>query len=103
MSSITDDEIRVRILQILTEEAKKGSLIWGVHRSTVLEVMNIPDRNLDYNVSYLAKNGMVKLVKAHIGEWVWAAITSVGRDVLENPTRYEERFPFTKMVSQMKK
>jgi hypothetical protein len=103
MSSITDDEVRVRILQFLSEEAKKRPLIWGVHRSIVQEAMNIPDRNLDYNISYLAKNGMVKLVTAHIGGWVWATITSVGRDALENPTHYEDRFPFTKMVSQMKK
>jgi hypothetical protein len=62
--------------------------------------LNVPNRNLDYSISYLAKNGMVKLVTAQGTEWVWATITSVGRDILENPTRYEDRFPFAKIVPQ---
>ena len=84
-------------------EEKKGSLVWGVHRSTIQEALNVPNRNLDFNISYLAKNGLVRLVTAQSNEWVWARITSVGTDLLDSPARYEERFPFAKTVSKMTK
>ena len=88
----------MRILRLLSEEVKKGPLVWGVHRSLIQEAMKIPDRNLDSSIAYLARSGMVKLVTAHSADWIWAKITSVGMDVLENPTHYEDRFPFVSLV-----
>ncbi|RJS74319.1 hypothetical protein CW712_06765 [Candidatus Bathyarchaeota archaeon] len=96
MSSITDDEVRWRILEILAEESRKKPSVWGVHRSTIQESLGIPEKNMDYNMVYLAQNGLVKLVQVQSSVWLWAKLTLLGMDVLENRSFYEERFPFVK-------
>jgi len=94
MSSLSDEEIRLRILQFLAKPPRKGASVWGVHRSIIREAIPVPERALDVNIAYLARNGLVKLVQVHGADWLWAKITLVGLDVLQNPARYEERYPF---------
>jgi hypothetical protein len=94
MSSLSDEEIRLRILQFLAKPPRKGASVWGVHRSIIREAIPVPERAIDVNIAYLARNGLVKLVQVHGADWLWARITLVGVDVLQNPTRYEERYPF---------
>jgi hypothetical protein len=94
MPSLSEDQIRLRILQFLARPPRKGSSVWGVHRSIVREAIPVSERDLDVNIAYLARNGLVKLVQVHGADWLWAKITPVGLDVLQNPARYEERHPF---------
>ncbi|MEM2129229.1 MAG: hypothetical protein QXI71_03185 [Candidatus Bathyarchaeia archaeon] len=94
MPSYTEDEIRLRILQLLAKPPKKGASVWGVHKSIIREAIPVPERDIDVNISYLARNGLVKLVQVHGADWLWARITPVGLDVLQNPARYEERYTF---------
>ncbi len=94
MPSYTEDEIRLRILQLLAKPPRKGASVWGVHRSIIREAIPVPERDLDVNISYLARNGLVKLVQVHGADWLWARITPVGLDVLQNPARYEDRYSF---------
>jgi hypothetical protein len=54
----------------------------------------VSERAIDVSIAYLARNGLVKLVQVHGADWLWAKITPVGLDVLQNPARYEERYPF---------
>ena len=98
MSSLSDEEIRLRILQFLAKPPRKGASVWGVHRSIIREAIPVPERALDVNIAYLARNGLVKLVQVHGADWLWAKITPVGLDVLQNPARYEERYPFIASV-----
>jgi len=93
MSSLSEYEIRLRILHLLAKPPKKGSTVWGTHKSIIQEAMPISERAIDVSISYLARNGLVKLVQVG-ADWLWAKITPVGLDVLQNPTRYEERYPF---------
>jgi hypothetical protein len=96
MSSLSEEEVRLRILQFLAKPPKRGSSVWGVHRSIIREAIPVPERNLDINIAYLARNGLVRLVQVHGADWIWAKITSVGLDVLQNPARYEERYSFVR-------
>ena len=93
MSSLSDEEIRLRILQFLAKPPKKGTSAWGVHKSIVRKAISVQEIILDNNITYLARRGLVKLVQSSLGtEWIWAKITPVGLDVLQNPTRYKDRF-----------
>jgi len=94
MPSYTEDEIRLRILQFLAKPPRKGASVWGVHKSIVREAIPVPERDLDVNIAYLARNGLVRLVQVHGADWLWARITQVGLDVLQNPARYEDRYMF---------
>jgi hypothetical protein len=94
MSSLSEEEIRLRILQFLAKPPKRGSSVWGVHRSIIREAIPVPERSLDINIAYLARNGLVRLVQSGT-EWIWARITSVGLDVLQNPARYD-RYSFVR-------
>lgn len=94
MSSLSEDEIRLRILHLLAKPPRKGSTVWGTHKSIVQEAIPVSERAIDVSIAYLARNGLVKLVQVHGADWLWAKITPVGLDVLQNPARYEERYPF---------
>ena len=94
MSSLSDEEIRLRILHLLAKPPRKGSTVWGTHKSIVQEAISASEREIDVNIAYLARNGLVKLVQVHGADWLWARITPVGLDVLQDPARYEERYPF---------
>ncbi len=94
MPSHTEDEIRLRILQFLAKPPRKGSSVWGVHKSIIREAIPVPERDLDVSIAYLARNGLVKLIQVHGADWLWARITQVGLDVLKNPARYEDRYTF---------
>jgi len=94
MPSYTEDEIRLRILQFLAKPPRKGSSVWGVHKSIIREAIPVPERDLDVSIAYLARNGLVKLIQVHGADWLWARITQVGLDVLKNPARYEDRYTF---------
>jgi hypothetical protein len=98
MSSLSDEEIRLRLLQFLAKPPKKGTSDWGIHKSIIREVITVQERALDDNIAYLARRGLVRLVQVHGTEWLWAKITPVGLDVLQNPTRYKERYSFVRSL-----
>jgi hypothetical protein len=95
MSSLSDEEIRLRLLQFLAKPPKIGTSAWGIHKSIIREAIPVQEKALDNNIFYLARMGLIKLVQPGT-EWLWAKITPVGLDVLQNPTRYKERFLISK-------
>jgi len=94
MPPLTEEEIRLRILHLLAKPPRKGTSLWGTHRSIIKEAIPVPERAIDVNIAYLARNGLVKLVQVHGADWLWAKITPVGLDVAQNPAQYAERYPF---------
>ncbi|MCW4021095.1 MAG: hypothetical protein NWF14_07715 [Candidatus Bathyarchaeota archaeon] len=100
MASITNEEIRCRVLDILYKTPMEESSVFGVHRSVIQEALKVRDRDLDYNMAYLARNNLVELIRAHDIMWLWAKITVLGRDIIENKEKYSERFPFLLSAKQ---
>jgi len=100
MPSITHNEIRQHILEILYkfDEENPGS-IGGLTRDRMKEVLQIPEKKLDFNVFYLGKKGLIELSKG-IGIWFYARISAFGIDVIENKEKYSERFPFIQTTIQ---
>jgi hypothetical protein len=98
MPQLSEDEIRLRILQFLAKPPRRGSSVWGVHRSIVQEAISVPERDMDLNIAYLARNRLVRIVQVHGADWLWAKITPVGLDVLQNPKRYEEKYSFVDSI-----
>ena len=95
MPPLTEEEIRLRIMHLLAKPPRKGTSVWGTHRSVIQEAMSaVTERDIDVNIAYLARNGLVKLIQVHGADWLWAKITPVGLEVLRDPARYEERYSF---------
>jgi len=94
MASITREEVRRRILEILYKLTKEGSSVYGVYRSAVQEVLGLSERDMDEGMMYLERNNLVRLTEAPGVPWLWARITVLGKDAIENKERYAVRFPF---------
>lgn len=91
----SNEVIRCKILEILkkySEEEEAGE--WGMDRYAILEALSIPEKDLDYNMIYLSRNGLVKTRQSMGVLWYFARITSLGKDVVENCSQYVETFPF---------
>jgi hypothetical protein len=97
MSSLSDEEVRLRLLQFLAKPPKIGASAWGIHKSIIREAIPVQERALDNNIFYLARKGLIKLVQPGT-DWLWAKITPVGLDALQNPTRYKEQGIFVKSL-----
>jgi hypothetical protein len=97
MSSLSDEEIRLRLLQFLAKPPKTGASAWGIHKSIIREAIHTQERALDENIFYLARKGLIKLVQSGT-QWLWAKITPVGLDVLQNPTKYKEQGIFVRSL-----
>jgi len=97
MSSLADNRIRYQILETLYEVAlDEEASPWGVDRDSMQRTLNVSERDMDSNMMFLERKGLVKLTEASNVLWFRAKITSFGIDVFGNKKRYEEEFPFVK-------
>ena len=104
MSSVTDNRIRYRVLEILYEVAQDEDVSpWGLDRSSMQGTLQVSERDMDANVMYLERKGLIRLTQASNVLWFRAKITSFGVDVFENKKRYEEDFPFVKAANPKRK
>ena len=104
MSSVTDNRIRYLILETLYEVAQdEDASPWGFDRSSLERSLNVSEKDMDTNVLYLERKGLVKLTQASNVLWFRAKITSFGVEVFENKKRYEEEFPFVKAQNPKRK
>ena len=67
---------------------------WGLDRSSLQNALRVPEREMDANVMFLERKGLVKLTQASNVLWFRAKITSFGKEVFANKKRYEEEFSF---------
>lgn len=100
MSSVSNDQIRHRILENLykTEQERPGDT--GVDRKRLQEMLQVTNEKMDFNVLYLKEKGLIELHKVYGVPWHTARITAVGIDVIENKNEYAARFPFIQTTIQ---
>jgi len=94
MPSIDQNEIRHEILEILYRfDQENPSNIGGLTRERMKEILQIPEKQLDFNIFYLKEKMLVRLFEV-IHSWIHARITAFGIDVIENKEMYSKQFPF---------
>jgi len=72
MPSVNYDEIRHRILEILYWfEQENPSNIGGLAREKMKEILEIPEKQLDFNIFYLKEKMLVRLFEV-IHSWIYA-------------------------------
>jgi hypothetical protein len=95
MSAVANSELRHQILEILYRSAQQNSLIFGVDRAKMKELLQVSESQIDFNVIYLKEKGLVELLQPlGKGQWSFARITAFGIDVIEDKDRFKENFPF---------
>lgn len=94
MPSISDDQIRHQILEILRNSARKNPTNAGVSREEMKEMLQISEQIMDFNVFYLEEKGLARLLTVMGTPWISATITAFGTDVIEQKSRYADEFPF---------
>jgi len=87
------DQIRHSILTILYKKAEVNPNHNIVHREQVIELLNVPENIVDFDIKYLEQENLIK-TEASMESWVWAEITSSGINVIEHKDENKKRFPF---------
>ncbi len=81
MSYRKDAETRDRILQILCDaERKKPDPGTNVTRDKMLEILDIDEKLMDFNIHYLQGKHFITLRQSPNSPWLYAKITSRGID-----------------------
>ena len=63
------------------------------------EILQIPEKQMDFNMFYLKEKRLVSLFEV-IESWIYARITAFGIDVIERKEKYLEEFPFIQTAIQ---
>jgi hypothetical protein len=94
MESLTNEEIRNRILEILYKNAKEEIGGWGIDRYAMLDILQVSEGDMDSNMLYLSRFGLVSIKESIHVLWHWAKISDFGINVYENKEKYTEEFLF---------
>jgi hypothetical protein len=102
-SSTSDDEVRYRILAILYKEEKdnpEGSPghLMGLEPKYIVKHLDIPEKQVYFNMSYLDKKGLITIMKFSGNVWSFMRITPFGIDVYENKDKYKEKLHFIQNI-----
>jgi len=91
----SNKEIRYRILKTLYTHFHENPASMGIGRTTMLEVLNVPENLMDANMLYLKQKRLVNTSGMRIA-FIWKSvkITDSGIDVIENKEKYKDQFPF---------
>jgi len=98
--SIVTDKVQRRILEVLLEESKEDPSSFGVHRSVMKKALDIPEKNMDFNMTYLKKMNLVDFVPVPNYHWLWAKITRPGIAAIEDTLLYEYMLEQSKVGGQ---
>lgn len=94
MPSLSDDQIRLSILELLCKAAKDHPVSSGMGRDEMSEILKIPKNQIEFNMSYLEQKMLVNR-SGFMGPPYWlASIIAAGIDVVENKEEYKKEFPF---------
>jgi hypothetical protein len=100
MSILSDNQVRLAILEILHKSFRDNPKSVGIDRKTMQQTLNISENQMDSNMLYLEEKMLVKLHKTLGSLWAFAKITAYGMDVVEDKERFAEKFPFIKVTIQ---
>jgi hypothetical protein len=81
-NELTDSEIQLSILTLLYIKAKKQPKDPEVTREKIIEILGIPEEQVEFNASYLAEKRLIEFVDKTMEGWVWAKITALGIDAI---------------------
>jgi hypothetical protein len=93
MFSFTEDQVRHLILEILYNQEKENPSSF-TDRQTMQKMLNVPEKQIDFNMIYLAQKSLVHLELAGGAPWYCAEITAFGIDVIEQKEKYQSQFSF---------
>lgn len=93
LTEISDAQVRRSILGVLYQAWKENKS--SVGRKELLEILKIPEMQLDVNLFYLEEKGLVKKIPHYVPITLfwYASITCQGIDVFENPELYPKEHP----------
>jgi hypothetical protein len=97
--SISDDQVRFNILELLYNRKENNPAGSGVDRAIIQDALKLDEKQLDNNMSYLEEKSLVSLVRLSRSQWMFAKITVDGVDVIENKERYTDKFSFTQAAT----
>lgn len=92
-SNPSHDQVRYSILTVLYKKAETSPNNCEVNREKIIELLNVPEETIDFNIKYLVEEKLIK-TETTMESWVWAEITSDGFKVIEHKEENKNRFPF---------
>jgi hypothetical protein len=97
---LSDDQVRLNILRELLQEAKENPGSLGMDRTELKDKLNVPEKQMDFNMLYLEEKRLVKLIGYMGVIWSNAKITAFGIDVITHKEQFASQFPFLKISIQ---
>ena len=91
LSSLSDDEIQLAILDILCKAAQEQPRGYDFSRDDLKQVLQVPENDIDLNISYLRDRGLVELHQSRGSAWEFAEINSHGADALETKKGHKNK------------
>ena len=92
--SVSDDQVRLDILELLYKHLRDDPTGSGVDRAIIQDTLKLSEKQMDINISYIEDKTLVTLSRTISSQWTFAKITADGIDVIENKERYVDKFPF---------
>lgn len=99
--STSDDQIRLNMLEMLYKRAQENPESAGIDRAIVQATLQIPEKQMDQNMSFLGEKALVELSGFGVSQWTFAKITGDGMDVIENKQKYKDKFSFTQAATSL--
>ncbi len=96
---LTNDQIRLAILELLLQESEKRPMNLGISNRKIAETLAISQNCADFNLEYLKAKGLVKFL-AETFNGNWARITASGCDVVAHKNLYSDQVPFVNVTIQ---
>ena len=88
------DQIRHSILTMLYEKAEKSPNDSEINRDKLIVILKIADNIIDFNVSYLEQEQLLKTREVPNAPWLLAKITSSGMNAIEHKDENKNRYSF---------
>jgi len=92
----SDDEIRISMLTLLYNKAKKSPRDSSVGSAEFIKTLNVQQNSIDFNWKYLEGEELIKTeMLYHRGRMTGATITSSGMNVIEHKDKEENKKRFS--------
>ena len=96
-ASISDDQARNEILQLLHKRQTENPNNSGLDRAIIQDAINLSEKQLESNMSYLQEKALITFSRSAGSKWVFAEITVEGIKAITGEVKFEnnlyESFP----------
>ena len=99
MSALTNDQIRLAILELLHEAAEKEPRGIGLSNHDLAMRLQIPLNKVDLKNRYLQEKRLIHF-HAVTSDGNWESISANGMDVVEHKKNYASQYPFVNVTIQ---